>query len=75
MCVQEVRWDKGGTVIAGDNNFVYGKGNENHQLGTAFFVHHRKESAVKRVVLVSDVLSYIVLRGDLCYIIVLNFFL
>jgi len=27
--VQEVRWDKGGTVRAGDYDFFYGKGNEN----------------------------------------------
>jgi len=28
--VQEVRWDKRGTVRAGDYNFLYGKGNVNH---------------------------------------------
>jgi len=28
--VQEVRWDKKDTVRAGDCNFFYGKGNENH---------------------------------------------
>ena len=49
MCVQEVRWDKGGTVRAGDYNFSYRKGNENRQLGTGFFVHHNIVSAVKRV--------------------------
>jgi exonuclease III len=27
VCVQEVRWDKGGTIRAGDYNFFYGKGN------------------------------------------------
>ena len=32
VCVQEVRWGRGGTVRAGGYNFVYGKGNENHQL-------------------------------------------
>ena len=34
--VQEVRWDKGGMIGAGDYNFYYGKGNKNHQLGTDF---------------------------------------
>jgi hypothetical protein len=34
--VQEVRWDKGSTARAGDYDFFYEKGNENHQLGTGF---------------------------------------
>jgi len=34
--VQEVRWDKGGRVRERDYDFFYGKGNDNHQLGTGF---------------------------------------
>jgi hypothetical protein len=41
-------------------------------LGTRFFVNHRIVSAVKRVEFVSDRMSYIVLRGRWCNIIVLN---
>ena len=70
--VQEVRWDREGTVGAGDYNFFYGKGNEDHNLGTGFFVHHRIVSAVKRAEFVSDRVSYIVLRGRWCNIVVLN---
>ena len=61
-----------GMVRAGDYNFFYGKGNENHQLGTGFFVHHRLVSALKRVEFISYRMSYIVLRGHWCNIIVLN---
>jgi exonuclease III len=67
--VQEVRWDKGGTVRAIDYNFFYGKGNENHQLGT---VHQKIASALKRVEFVNDRVLYIVMTGRWSNIIVLN---
>jgi len=67
--VQEVKWDKEGTVRARDYNFFYGKENENHQLGTGVLVHRRLVSAVKRIEFVSDRLSYIVLRGRWLHII------
>jgi hypothetical protein len=70
--VQEVRWEGGGTRPAGEYTFLYGKANENRELGTGSFVHRRIMSAVKRVEFVSDRTSYIMLRGHWCHIIVLN---
>jgi hypothetical protein len=32
--VQEIRWDEGGSEPVGEYIFFYGKGNENHELGT-----------------------------------------
>jgi hypothetical protein len=33
----QVRWEGGGTEPAGEYTFFYGKGNEDHKLGTVFF--------------------------------------
>jgi hypothetical protein len=49
-----------------------GKGNENHELGTGFFVH--KENHIGRYEgrVVSDKMSYTILTGRWCDVIVLN---
>jgi hypothetical protein len=47
--VQEVRWEGGVTKPAGEYTFFYGKGNENNELETCFFVHKRSVSVVKKL--------------------------
>jgi hypothetical protein len=69
---QEFRWDRGGTEPAGEYTFFYGKGNKNNKLGTGFFIHRRNISAIKRVDFDIERMSYIILRGCWCNIIVLN---
>jgi hypothetical protein len=71
--VQEVRWGRSDTKPASKYIFSYGKGDENHELGTGFlFVHERNISAVMRVEFVSDRMYIKTLRGYCCDIIVLN---
>jgi hypothetical protein len=69
--VEGVRWEKCGTEGAEDYTFFYGWGNGDHQLGTGFFVHKRIVSAVGRVEFISDRMSYIILRGRWCNIILM----
>jgi hypothetical protein len=40
--VHEVRWEKGRTEWTDDYTFFYGAGNEDHHLGTGFFIYKRR---------------------------------
>jgi hypothetical protein len=55
-----IRREGGGTEPAGEYTFFYGKGNENHELGTGSIVHKRIITAVKKAEFVSDRMSYII---------------
>jgi fucose permease len=70
--VQEVRWNKSSTEWAKNYTFFYTEKNEDHQLATGFFMHKRKISVIRRVDFSSFRMSYIILRGVWCIIIVLN---
>jgi hypothetical protein len=58
--VQEVRWGGEGTESAGEYTFYCGKENENHELGTDFFIQKKIVSAVRSVEFISDMISYII---------------
>jgi exonuclease III len=71
--VQEVRWEGGGIEPVGEYTFFYGKKNENHELGTVFFLCIRESyQQLRGVEFVSDRMSYIILTGRWCHIIALN---
>jgi exonuclease III len=71
VAVQEVRWEKSGTEWAEDYTFFYGE-REWGSSGRGFFIHKIIVSAVRRVEFISNRMSYIMLRGCWCNIIVLN---
>jgi hypothetical protein len=57
----------GGTSIAQAGDYIFfWKRNENHELGTDFFVQKRIGSASKSVNFVSDRISYIILKCRWC---------
>jgi exonuclease III len=69
--VQDVRWDKVGTIPAGKYTFFYRKRNENHELGIGFL--YTKENHISSYEgRVCDRMSYIIPSGRWCDIIVLN---
>jgi exonuclease III len=70
--VQKGRWEDSGNAPAGEYTFFYGKGTDNHELGTGSSVHKRIISAFKRDEFVSDRMSYIILRVRWFHIIVVN---
>jgi hypothetical protein len=49
--VQEVRWEGGVTEPEGEYTFFYRNDNENHELGTGFFVHQRNKIRFPNTVL------------------------
>jgi hypothetical protein len=73
--VQEVRWGWGPWHRTSWKIYIFlWKGGRESQLGTGSFVHKGivRVSAVMRVKFVSDRMSYIILEGRWCHIIVLN---
>jgi hypothetical protein len=68
---QQVRLGRGGIVRTQDYIFCNRKGNENQQLATVFYVHHRMISAAKRESLLV-MGCHIMTRGHWCNITVLN---
>jgi hypothetical protein len=71
VAIQEVRWEKGHWTGRRFYIFLW-TGQWRSSARDRFFVHKRIVSAVRRVEFISDRMSYIILRGCWCNIIVLN---
>jgi hypothetical protein len=55
-----------------DSICSYGNGNDNHYLGTGFFIHRGIRLSVRRVEFVSGRMLFIILRGHWCHMIIFN---
>jgi hypothetical protein len=70
--IQDVRLRGGGTEPAAEHTVLYGKENDSHELGTVLFVNKGIISTVKMAEFVSDRMSFLILNGHSCDIIVRN---
>jgi len=70
--LQEVRWDKEGTIRAGDYNFFVWKRKIKSSIWNRIVCTLQNNINSKESTFVSDKMSYIVLRGRWCNTIVLN---
>jgi alpha-glucuronidase len=72
VSIKQVGWEKRGTELAENYTFFYEEGNEDHQLGRGFLLDKVISSAVRKFAFINNRISYIILRGRWCNIIVFN---
>jgi hypothetical protein len=62
--IQEIRWKRVDTERVGKYTFFYLKWNDNHELGSGYFIHKKIITEVKRIKFVSDRILYEILIGQ-----------